>query len=212
MSATSTSPRRKTEDTSLWEYEFDEIEEVQELQEPDSSSSPEPFLLETLVGQLLSAYGQHKQRLADELIDRLSCDASAATKAAWVACMILSSSKPGRVDDCLGILSRLNLGVVQEAVNDAISYRPPLPSKMNRWTKDYWYSLVKSLIDHPESSGANRDAVIAIASVYPLDAIREAAVQAMVESPSGLYRERLAIIAKSDQSLGVRRLAAEGIE
>ena len=191
----------------------DSLGQEVDIQEPDCTKSPEPFVLETMVDNLLSSHGQKKQSFATQILDRISHDDYAAENAAWAAFMILKSRKPGRVDDCLGLFSRLNSTTIRDAVNDAISGWPPGPEGMQQWAKDYWYVLVRIILrDSMPVESPQREVMIDIASHFPVDAIREAAVEALADSDVPEHRALLKEIADNDESPPIRRLAAELIE
>jgi len=166
-----------------------------------------------LVSSMLTAGGRRKQRIADEVLDRIRGREDAATLAAWTAYMILGSPKPGRVDDCVGLFSRLGPNVVRDAMLDAFVHRPPGPAVEATWAEDYWFSLVRSLgLISRQGTPETFRSEIEVAARSPVAAIREAAVHALADIADEKALDCLRDIATNDPSHLVRELAQEAIE
>jgi hypothetical protein len=178
----------------------------------ETSESSESFAFEDLVDRMLSSGGVFKQDIADEIVNRIQFDGRSHVRAAWACYLILQSAKPGRLDDCIGIMTRLGPGTVQECIRDAFvhQFRPDGPSGR---TKDYWYVLIRTLgyLCRQGYTEAFRT-IIELASQFPEPAIREAAVYSLTDIGDQDAIERLVEIAKSDSSSTIREVAADCLE
>lgn len=186
----------------------DEWETYRPVEASDTSESSRAFAFEDLVQRMLTSGGREKQRLADEVLERIKLDDnSRSTRAAWACYLVLQSSKPGRLGDCIGILSRLGPTTLRECLLDAIENRPPTSDD------DYWFALVRTL-GHLCQQGHKEIfwPVIEVASRLHFVTLREAAVYALADIGDEAARQRLQEISDNDTSLAIRDLAADCLE
>ena len=170
--------------------------------------------LQQVISELLESGGRRKQDVADCVIAKISrSDESAPNWATWTAYRILHSPKPGRVDDCLGIFTRLSPTIVRDTLQDAFRRHPPQETGQHNWTEDYWYVLIRSLgrIVGDWPSEQLRD-IIELASHFPMVSIRESAILALGDIGDPAAVERLRMIAVEDSHPLLRDLAEEMLE
>jgi len=188
-------------------------EPVKSSPQDTSDTETKEASLHQMIRELLESGGQRKQDIADDLVGKIVCSGDTApTWATWTAFSILRSTKPGRVDDCLGIFSRLSPTVIRDAIQDAwMRYRPD-PENVD-WVEDYWYVLIRSLggivKDWPSEQFT---AIIDLASQVPLLGLREAAVLALGDIGDDDAVDGLRRIAAADRSPMIRQLAEEMLE
>ncbi len=185
---------------------------VQESQE-NTTESPEPFILEDLVTDMLRACGRRKQRIANTVLDRIRSEEDAAKSAAWAAYMILASSTPGRIDDCVGLLSRLGPNVVANALRDAFVQRPPQGANKTSYIEDYGFVLTRTLGLLSKQMGPETfRSEIQDAARSSFAGVREAAVYAMADIGDAQAIRHLRNTAADDPSPIIRSLACEMLE
>lgn len=172
----------------------------------DADSRP---ALEDLIDNMLSAAADAKQELASELVDRITIEDDKAARAAWAAYLILRSPKPGRLRDCVAILSRLGRHIVLGCILDASIHRPPTPDADPR-TKDYWFALVRALgflyRQQPDQL------LMSMALDFSRDrceAIREAALDSLADMAGPEAETRIREIAENDSSPILRETASD---
>ncbi|MBN2476070.1 MAG: HEAT repeat domain-containing protein [Pirellulales bacterium] len=198
-------------------FAMDAVKNLAPLTEPDlSSDSGEESAFENLVTSLSNAGGLGKQRIADEILHRLRSCEDVATRAAWVAYLILTSKRPGRVDDCVGLFSRLGPNIVEEMIMVAARAHPISRGSGSSWVDDYWFALVRSLgflsRQNDRKDSSHYCSLAVCYSTHRIPALREAAVAVLADIGDEKAMARLKCMSQNDGSPLVRRLAQEMIE
>ena len=201
---------------STWTHELEDSTKAR-LEFPTSTENCESTAVQDLVSTLLVSKGNRKQEIADEILQRIRISEDSAIQTAWTLYLILRSTKPGRVDDAIGLLSRLGPSIFVDAIMDAFMRRPPFSGDRTnpddyRLSDDYWYVLIRSLGPMIQQGESSLWTLLDIAIRYPNPAIREAAVETLGEIDDERVVAKLEIVARDDTSVAVRRLAQEIIE
>lgn len=178
-----------------------------------TTDSEGAFAFEYLIRDMLNAGGRRKQNLATEIIDKLRSRRDVTNAVAWAAFRILKSRKPGRIDDCVGLLTQLGPDIVLNTIRDiSLRLRPSLTG-FEVWPDDFWYALVRSLgfiarQTKPEVVWP----YIEHATRCPAAVVREASVLSLADIDTPDAIDCLSRLAKGDPAPEVRELAQEMLD
>ncbi|MEX2287995.1 MAG: HEAT repeat domain-containing protein [Planctomycetaceae bacterium] len=176
-------------------------------EQSNGTSTADASALENLVSDFMNAGGAKRDRICDRLIDRITTAENPAAQICWTLYLILDSAKPGRVDDCIGILQRLGFDRTADAALETFTLRPPFP-EMGSLHQDYWYAFVRALGRYAGEFSRARE-TIRLASRFPVSAMREAAAEVLAELGDKKSITQLREMATDDPSPLVQRICNE---
>ncbi|MFO7903224.1 MAG: HEAT repeat domain-containing protein [Planctomycetota bacterium] len=167
-------------------------------------------MFDDLVKRMLSAWGREKQRIANEVINRIASSEDKSSQAAWAGYLILQNGSANCIYDFVGILSRLGPSVIRDCVVQALQAN----GGTQYTTDDYWFALVRAL-GYLCRQGHTDEflPLIMMMSRNPKSiSIREAAVYALADIGDESANIRLKQMAEKDLSPIIREVAQESLE